>query len=205
MIKFYNVRTGEERTVDTEPLIAAFFNSSNLGPNSNKGQDFGWRLAPETIARIREIRRDPVLMPQIAAQFQLALDEVGDTDIVRWISIEAARAEAAKLEGDESDYTQQYEDEIRAIERGNRVENDPNPSQPAGAPKEQPRQQERTVEDVKRENQDQAQPGPSSDNTSGDTTGDADSVKTNSQTSTEETAPSKPEKASGSRKSDSAK
>lgn len=154
MISFFNVRTGETRKVTTEPMLAAYWNSSDQGPNSHGGQDFGWRLAPETLARMRQVRADRGLMDHIKVSFQLA-DDPKDIDILRWVSLEDARKEAETEQVRESDYTRQYEDEVRALEQENRVANDPNPSQPAGASQTVPRADERKVEDMVAEQKEQ--------------------------------------------------
>lgn len=120
-IKFVNIRSGETRVVDTEPMLAAFYNSSNMGPNSHEGQDFGWRLAPETIARMREIRRDQRLLDHIKSTYLLA-DEVKDTDILRYVSEEEARKQSESSEGNEALHARKYEDDVRAIEDQERVE-----------------------------------------------------------------------------------
>lgn len=135
-IKFFNTKTGETRVVDTEPMIAAFFNSSDQHVNSRVGQDFGWKIAPETIKRIREIKSSRQEMNDLAATFQLPLDAISDTDVLRYISLQDARD--AQVAEQETDYTREYEDQVRALEQENKVKADPNPSQPAGAKKKVP-------------------------------------------------------------------
>lgn len=115
-IKFTNIRNGETRTVDTEPLIAAFYNSSDQGPNSHEGQDFGWRLAPETIKELREIKADPTKMNTIAAQFSLPLADIRDSDVLRYMSLEAARKQEAELDENSDEHRRKYEDDLRALD-----------------------------------------------------------------------------------------
>lgn len=139
MIEFTNVYTGEKRTVDTEPMIAALFNSGDRHVNATLGQDFGWRLAPETVRRIREIKSDPDLMARIAAAFQMPQDAMGDTDIIRWISLEDARKQVVSTEDRREELERRYRAELDAInnpsptEQNTKVTQDPVPSQPAGA------------------------------------------------------------------------
>ena len=137
-ISFFNVKTGEKRTVDTEPMIAAFFNSSDQHVNATLGQDFGWRLAPETVKRMRDIMAENNKMNQIATTFQLPLDGVSKTDVVRWISLEDARKEQ---EAEQTDYTREYEEQIRALEQEDQVKNEPNPSQRATPQKKAPQEE----------------------------------------------------------------
>lgn len=116
-IKFFNIRSGEEKTVDTEPLIAAFFNSSDQHVNARLGQDFGWRLAPETIARMREIQSNQNTMDRIAQAFNLPIGEVSDTDVVRWISLEDALAEASKRQTVEGDFEAEYQRKLAELDK----------------------------------------------------------------------------------------
>ena len=115
-IKFRNIRNGDERVVTTEPHMAALLNSSNLGPNSHEGQDFGWRLAPEIVKRMRDIRGDQGKINTIASTFNVTLDDVKDSHILHWISLEDARKEAQTGQSREGEYTRKYEDELRALD-----------------------------------------------------------------------------------------
>lgn len=116
MITFFNIKSGEVKEVDTEPTLAAFYNSTDQHVNAHVGQDMGWRLAPETIKRIREIKTDQRLMDRIATTFQLPDDGVSDTDVLRWISLEDARKEAEKTQVSESDHKATYEAQLRALD-----------------------------------------------------------------------------------------
>lgn len=123
MIKFFNVKTGETRILDPatmdpqfiEPAISALYNSSNLHVNATRGQDFGWRISPETVKRIRDIKRDDLMINRIAAGTQILPENLQDTDILTWIVKDDARKEALKNEEAAGDYNQQYEDELRQI------------------------------------------------------------------------------------------
>lgn len=61
-IKFFSIRTGETHFGKLEPTIQAYINSSDLGINASRGQDYGWRLHPEWVKKVRDFRRDPVQM-----------------------------------------------------------------------------------------------------------------------------------------------
>lgn len=61
-ISFYSIRTGETHYCKLEPTIAAYINSSDIGINASRGQDYGWRLAPEWVKKVREFRRDTTQM-----------------------------------------------------------------------------------------------------------------------------------------------
>lgn len=132
-IEFINIKSGERRRITTEPMLSAFYNSSDQGPNSHEGQDFSWRLAPETIARIRTIKGDEALMNKIAATFQLPLDGVKETDILYWISLEEGRNEEAQSEQTETQHRHKYEDDIRKLEEKPTAE-EPKANEPVESP-----------------------------------------------------------------------
>lgn len=121
MIKFFNIKTGETRTLDPatmdpqfiEPAISALYNSSNLHVNAMLGQDFGWRIAPETVRRIQEVKQDDMLVSRIAAQTQILPENLQDTDILTWIVKDDARREAMKNQETEQNYEEQYQRELR--------------------------------------------------------------------------------------------
>lgn len=61
-ISFYSIRTGETHHGKLEPTIAAYINSSDMGINASRGQDFGWRLDPTWVKRVREFKKDALQM-----------------------------------------------------------------------------------------------------------------------------------------------
>lgn len=67
-ISFFSIRTGETHYGKLEPTIAAYINSSDMGINASRGQDYGWRLAPEWVKKVRAFKKDPVKMSIITAK-----------------------------------------------------------------------------------------------------------------------------------------
>lgn len=67
-ISFYSIRTGETHYGKLEPTIAAYLNSSDLGINASRGQDYGWRLSPEWVEKVRKFRRTPTQMSILTAK-----------------------------------------------------------------------------------------------------------------------------------------
>ena len=57
-IEFVNIKTGARVQLTRPAQITAFINSSDLGVNSNKGQDFGWRLSEGLVNKIEDMRDD---------------------------------------------------------------------------------------------------------------------------------------------------
>lgn len=115
MIKFINVRTGEEKIAETEPMISAYYNSSDQNINGIV-QDFGWRLAPETVKEIRDIKRDKPQLVSIANELGMPQDAVKDTDILFWISRQDTVEEEERDYEKEQKLTREYEDKLRALE-----------------------------------------------------------------------------------------
>jgi len=114
-IKFYNIKSKEIRVAETEPLIAALYNSSDKGPNANNMQDFGWRLAPEVVIQMKRIKNDPEKILEIASRFRKSFDEVGDTDVLQYISLTTRTADAPVAQ--EADYEDEYRAEIAKLEK----------------------------------------------------------------------------------------
>lgn len=114
-LPFFNVRSGETRIAETEPQIAALWGSSDRGPNARKGQDFGWRLAPEIVVMLRKILADERKRLDIAKRYNLSLENVGEKEVLRYISeVNTPNDGAAEQE---ADYTDQYEQEIRDLSK----------------------------------------------------------------------------------------
>jgi hypothetical protein len=116
-IEFFNVNSGEKRVADSEALITAFYNSSNLHVNAMVGQDFGWRLAPATVKRMRDIRDDDALMDRIVTRFRLTeVSEVTDPHLLTYMFQEDVRNKARSESNESSQFARQYEDELRALD-----------------------------------------------------------------------------------------
>lgn len=113
MIRFFNIRSGEELVAETEPMISALWFSGDKGPNANQGQDFGWRLAPEVVVEMESILRDENRLQEIANRFRMMREDVRDTDVLTWISdkTDAAHAPIADM----TDYTDAYNEKIKRL------------------------------------------------------------------------------------------
>lgn len=109
-LKYKNYRTKEVVVAETEPHIAALWGSSDRGPNANQGQDFGWRLAPEVVVQLNDIKRNPATMVQIASMSQKGLADVSESDVLTYISSLSDESQAP-VASDE-DYDAEYRQEI---------------------------------------------------------------------------------------------
>lgn len=61
-ITFYSIRTGETHYGKLEPTIQAYINSGDMGINASRGQDFGWRLHPDWVKKVRDFKKDSLQM-----------------------------------------------------------------------------------------------------------------------------------------------
>lgn len=113
-IKFFNIRSKEVLTADTEEQISALWASSDRGPNVTQGQDFGWRLAPEVVVQMKQIKADMNKLMELATIYRLPLEDVGEKEILQYISSQT-RPNSAPHAVDE-DYSDEYNQEIRRLE-----------------------------------------------------------------------------------------
>ena len=112
-IKFFNIRSRETLIADTEPKIAALWSSSDHSPNITQGQDFGWRLAPEVVVEMKHIKQDIMLLERIAKRFNKSLEDMGEIDILHWISNKTELEAAPQAEVE--DYQDEYDAEVRRL------------------------------------------------------------------------------------------
>lgn len=66
-IPFYSVKTDEIHWCKLEPTISAYINSSDMGINASRDQDYGWRLAPEWVEKVRAFKRNRQQMQILTA------------------------------------------------------------------------------------------------------------------------------------------
>lgn len=69
-IPFFSIKTGETHYGKLEPTISAYINSSDMGINASRGQDYGWRLAPEWVKKVRDFKRDRTQMSILTSKNQ---------------------------------------------------------------------------------------------------------------------------------------
>lgn len=67
-IPFFSIKTGETHWCKLEPTISAYINSSDMGINASRDQDYGWRLAPEWVKKVRLFKRDRTQMSILTAK-----------------------------------------------------------------------------------------------------------------------------------------
>src|SRR6187431_2721599 len=104
MITFENIKTGEKveftaaQDAETRQAhIAAYLNSSDLSPNALKGQDYGWRLAPEIVAEMERLRGDITVLDMLSRRLGVSIDELRDFHILNYIAEQSFAAESLAL------------------------------------------------------------------------------------------------------------
>lgn len=133
-IPFFNIKTGDRHWLKTEPMIAAYINSSDMGINASRGQDMGWRLDAEWVKKIQAFRRDRSQMTLLAAQ--TGGQRPTTVNILYHLYGEELRAFEEYQEENEAPFQQQYEDELagrsseptppQVQEQSNNIPNDVN-------------------------------------------------------------------------------
>lgn len=122
-VKFFNIRSKEVRVADTEPLISAMWASSDRSPNITQGQDFGWRLAPEVVVELKQIKQDYSMLERIAIRYNVTISDVDEKLILQYISDKTTAANAPLAQ--EEDYSDDYDAEIRRLELQHKLANQP--------------------------------------------------------------------------------
>lgn len=148
-IGFFNIKSGETHYCRLEPTIAAYINSSDMGINASRGQDFGWRLEPDWVRQVKAFRRDEQKMQMLLTRN--GGQKPSTTQILYSIYGEQMRAYEQQLEDDDSPFEQEYLKEIgekapvadtdeldNFDEVANQDEPTPAPEKEAGAPDEKP-------------------------------------------------------------------
>lgn len=117
-IVFENTVTGEVRTATTVEHIAAFFNSSDQGPNSRNKQDFGWKLAPEDLVELENLKNDPNVMERIAAVYQIPAEDVADYNVLKYMAAQRFASAKRAQEAEGKDYESDYDRRVREAREG---------------------------------------------------------------------------------------
>ncbi len=109
-ISFFNIKSGDTHYCRLEPTIQAYINSSDMGINASRGQDFGWRLHPEWVKAVREFQRDETKMNLLTTKN--GGEKVSTTQILYAIYGEQMRNYQQRLEEDEAPFEEEYLNEI---------------------------------------------------------------------------------------------
>lgn len=134
MITFENIRTGEKVTFTGEQEtnsrnahMAAYLNASDLSPNAGtRGQDFGWRLAPEVIAEMEAVRQDYDTLERISKRLGVGIDDIRDFHILSYVADRSFAQDAKNARVNEPTSTEledDYRARVRAAKEGATISN----------------------------------------------------------------------------------
>lgn len=113
-IEFFNIKSGDTHYCRLEATIQAYINSSDMGINASRGQDFGWRLAPSWVKKVRDFRKDENKMANLAAK--LRLDEDQSPNLIQILyAIYGAELRAVRVASEEHEnaYEEEYLEQIK--------------------------------------------------------------------------------------------
>ncbi len=119
-IGFYNIKDGTTNYAKLEPQIQAYINSSDMGVNASRGQDYGWRLEPEWVKKVKAFRRDETKMGVLVARN--GGQKVTTTQILYAIYGEQLRAAEERAEDESSPFEEQYLQDISNKPKATQVE-----------------------------------------------------------------------------------
>lgn len=109
-IGFYRISTGETIYAKSDPQIQAMINSSDLGINASRGQDFKWRLHPDWVEKVKKFRRDEAKMGRLIDKNDGKAPST--SQILYAIYNNELRAVAAYAEENENPYEEEYLQQI---------------------------------------------------------------------------------------------
>lgn len=105
-IAFFNIRSGDTHYLRLEAQIQAYINSSDMGINASRDQDFGWRLAPEWVKAVKDFRRNDAKMETLTSRN--GGQKVTTPQILYAIYGEQLRAAQERAEEEESPFEEEY-------------------------------------------------------------------------------------------------
>lgn len=105
-IGFFNIKSGETHYAKLEAQIQAYINSSDMGINASRDQDFGWRLEPEWVKKVKAFRRNETKMEALTNRN--GGQKVTTVQILYAIYGEQLRAAQERADEEESPFEESY-------------------------------------------------------------------------------------------------
>lgn len=109
-VAFFHIKSGDTHYAKMEPQIQAYINSSNMGINASRGQDYGWRLAADWVKAVKEFRRNDGKMAVLSSRNDGR--KVTDTQILYTIYGEQLRNHQDVVDETENPFEEQYLQDI---------------------------------------------------------------------------------------------
>lgn len=131
-IAFYSVKTDETHYCKLEPTIQAYINSSDMGINASRGQDYGWRLHPDWVKRVKAFRRDAMQMALLTSKNEGRKPTT--TQILYYIYGQELAAYHEAQDENENPFEEQYQRDVST--GANQNEPAPTPEEPSDIPED---------------------------------------------------------------------
>lgn len=109
-IGFYDLKTGDTHYCKLEPTIQAYINSSDMGINASRGQDFKWRLEAAWVKRVKAFKRNQTQMAILTAKN--GGQKPTTTQILYYMYGEELAAYMDEAEENETPFEAQYQQDI---------------------------------------------------------------------------------------------
>lgn len=140
-VPFYSIKSGDTHFARSSAQIQAYINSSDMGVNASRDQDFGWRLHADWVKKTKEFRRDENKMEALSRKF--GGRKITDAQILMAIYRAQMRVYEQSKEDTDAPFEEEY---LRSISGGN--QSAPVAQAPAPMP-EVPPAPEKPKEEVK--------------------------------------------------------
>jgi hypothetical protein len=115
-IPFFNVKSGDTHYARLEPTIQGYINSSDMGINASRDQDFGWKLGAEWVKKVKAFRRDNTQMSILSARN--GGQKPTTVQVLYFLYGEEMRAYQEEAEENENPFEEQYQREISSNTKG---------------------------------------------------------------------------------------
>jgi hypothetical protein len=109
-IPFFNVKSGDTHYAKLEPTIAGYINSSDMGINASREQNFGWKLGAEWVQKVKAFRRDNTQMSILTARN--GGSKPTTVQVLYFLYGEELRAYQEDVEDNEDPFEEQYQKDI---------------------------------------------------------------------------------------------
>lgn len=146
-ITFENIETGDKISISRRESgkyyrakLQALINSSNIGPNSDRGQDYGWRLDPEQQAQIEIFRENPETIEKTSQLTKVPVDSLTDAEFLDYLLHlqELGQSESNLSRQARQKAEEDYRQRVKAAHAQNAAD-DGKPAVDAGAEDEKPK------------------------------------------------------------------
>lgn len=109
-VEFFSIKTGDNHFLKLEAQIQAYINSSDMGINASRGQDFGWRLAPSWVKKVKQFKKNEEKMERLTSRNGGKLPTT--PQILMAIYGEQVRAYEQQVEDEDNPYEENYQKAI---------------------------------------------------------------------------------------------